>query len=117
MLSPYDEKVTWQAQKRVVYTTNKRGLPAYSKHYRQYAVAPSGSGKDSMPKREDEYRIGSRGPRGTPLCPFCGHPEVYPIKAKRLVFFTRITAWSCANEKCSMYRKRFPSPSYGPGRR
>ena len=115
MLGPDDEKVTWQAQKRVVYTTNKRGLSPYSIHYREYAVASPGEA--SMPKREDEYRIRSRGPRGTPLCPFCGHPEVYPIKAKRLIFFTRIVGWSCANEKCSMYRKRFPSPSYGPGRR
>jgi hypothetical protein len=70
-----------------------------------------------VPKREDEYRIHGRGPRGTPLCPFCGHPEVYPIKAKRMFFFTRIVAWSCANERCRMYRKHFPSPSYGSGGR
>ena len=66
-----------------------------------------------MPKREDEYWAGRKEPRGQPLCPFCGHAEVYPIKVKRLVFFTKTVAWSCANERCSMYRKRFPSPSYG----
>lgn len=70
-----------------------------------------------MAKREDEYRLHSRDRKGTPLCPFCGHPEVYPIKAKRFFFFTRTVAWSCANEKCIMYRKQFPSPSYGPGKR
>jgi len=48
-----------------------------------------------------------------PLCPFCGSKNVYPIKEKRLLFFTRVVAWSCANEKCRMYRKRFPSPSWG----
>jgi len=37
------------------------------------------------------------------LCPFCRKPYAYPIKAKRLLFFSRITAWSCANENCRMY--------------
>jgi len=46
MLGHDDDKVVWQAQKRVVYTTNKRGLSAYSIHYREYMVALSGSGKD-----------------------------------------------------------------------
>jgi len=69
-----------------------------------------------MPKREDEFKKYATGPKGIPLCPFCGHREVYPIKEKRMIFFTRVVAWSCANERCRMYRKPFPSPSYGPGR-
>jgi hypothetical protein len=70
-----------------------------------------------MPSREDEFYSRS-GVKGEPLCPFCGSKQVYPIKEKRLVFFTRLVAWSCANEKCRMYRKRFPNPSWGTaGRR
>jgi hypothetical protein len=68
-----------------------------------------------MPGREDEYYAGQREGRGQPLCPFCGSRDVYPIKAKRLIFFERIVAWSCANEKCRMYRKQFPAPSFGSG--
>ncbi len=65
-----------------------------------------------MPRREDEYYSRGRG-RGEPLCPFCGTKQVYPIKEKRFFFFMRTVAWSCANEKCRMYRKRFPNPSWG----
>jgi hypothetical protein len=68
-----------------------------------------------MANREDEYYTGRKGERGTPLCPFCGTKNVYPIQGKRLFFFTRIVAWSCANEKCRMYRKQFPNPSWGSG--
>jgi len=42
-------------------------------------------------------------PTDEPLCPFCRKPYAYPIKTKRLLFFSRITAWSCANENCRMY--------------
>jgi len=70
-----------------------------------------------MPTREDEYYAGLKQRRGQPLCPFCGSPDVYPIKAKRLLFFTKILGWSCANESCRMYRRLFPSPSYGSGRK
>ncbi|MFH0942014.1 MAG: hypothetical protein V1823_03195 [Chloroflexota bacterium] len=69
-----------------------------------------------MPSREDEYYAGSKRGAGRPLCPFCGKPEVYPIKKKWLLF-TRTMAWSCANEDCRMYRRHFPSPSYGSYRR
>jgi hypothetical protein len=69
-----------------------------------------------MPSREDEYYSRKSG-KGEPLCPFCGTKQVYPIQEKRFFFFTRIVAWSCANEKCRMYRKRFPNPSWGTGAR
>ena len=46
-------------------------------------------------------------PEQTPLCPFCGKPSAYPIKRKRLLFFTKISAWSCRNELCSMYGKHY----------
>jgi hypothetical protein len=69
-----------------------------------------------MPKREDEYFAGSGGVKRPPQCPFCGSLDVYPIKEKRLYFFNRTVGWSCANERCRMYRKLFPSPSRGPGR-
>ena len=54
--------------------------------------------------------------KGTPLCPFCGGTDVYPIKKKKF-FIRRTVAWSCANEQCRMYRRRFPSPSFGSYRR
>lgn len=41
-------------------------------------------------------------PKQMPLCPFCGKSSAYPIKRKKLLFFTRISAWSCRNELCSM---------------
>lgn len=41
-------------------------------------------------------------PKQTPLCPFCGKPSAYPIKKKRLFLFTKMSAWSCSNELCSM---------------
>jgi len=41
-------------------------------------------------------------PKQTPLCPFCGKPSAYPIKKKRFLLFTKISAWSCRNELCSM---------------
>ena len=69
-----------------------------------------------MSGKENEFSNYKSG-RGQPLCPFCGSKDVYPIKAKRLFFFTVIVAWSCANEKCRMYRKRFPNPSWGSKRR
>jgi hypothetical protein len=65
-----------------------------------------------MPGREDEF-YSNKKDDGTPLCPFCGSPDVYPLKEKKLGLFTRTVAWSCANEKCRMYRKRFPNPSWG----
>ena len=46
-------------------------------------------------------------PASVPLCPFCGKPYAYPIKARKLVFFTKISAWSCANKTCRMYQKRY----------
>ena len=46
-------------------------------------------------------------PNQTPLCPFCGKPCAYPIKVRKLLFFNRISAWSCANERCHMYRKHY----------
>jgi len=70
-----------------------------------------------MPTREEEFYSAKSSDRGTPLCPFCGSRQVYPIKVKRWYFFTRIVAWSCANEKCRMYRKQFPNPSWGSSRR
>ena len=70
-----------------------------------------------MPKREDEYYASLKQSGLRPLCPFCGSPDVYPIKGKRLLFFTRTVGWSCANEKCRMYRKPFPSPSRGSMRK
>jgi len=75
-----------------------------------------------MPSREDEYYAGLKEPglkepRGQPLCPFCGKPYVYPIKTKRLFLFTKTLGWSCANEDCRMYRKQFPAPSWGPGKK
>jgi hypothetical protein len=70
-----------------------------------------------MPSREDEYSAGNKEGKGQPLCPFCGSIYVYPIKAKYFLFFERTVAWSCANEKCRMYRKQFPSPSWGSGGR
>lgn len=45
-------------------------------------------------------------PKETTLCPFCGKPSAYPIKKKRL-FFNKISAWSCANERCHMYREHY----------
>jgi len=72
-----------------------------------------------MPSREDEYYSG-RGKgleSAQPLCPFCGTTKVYPIREKKFFFFERVVAWSCANEKCRMYRKRFPNPSWGSGKR
>jgi len=68
-----------------------------------------------MPGRIEEYYAGRNQGKGEPLCPFCGSKDVYPIKEKRFIFFTRIAGWSCANETCRMYRKRFPNPSYGSG--
>ena len=69
-----------------------------------------------MPKREDEFYASPRGSKLRPLCPYCGSPDVYRIKGKRLWFFPKTVAWSCANERCRMYRKPFPSPSRVPGR-
>lgn len=70
-----------------------------------------------MPSREDEFYSGRKEQSGQPLCPFCGSIYVYPIKTKRFFFFTKIEAWSCGNEKCRMYRRRFPAPSWGSGSR
>ena len=69
-----------------------------------------------MPGRLDEYYAGKREGKGEPLCPFCGSKDVYQIKEKRFFLFTRVVGWSCANERCRMYRKRFPNPSFGSGR-
>lgn len=68
-----------------------------------------------MPKREEEYAAARRRPRGQPLCPYCGTPNVYPKRVRRLFLFSRTAGWCCANERCRMYRRVFPSPSYGPG--
>jgi hypothetical protein len=68
-----------------------------------------------MPSREDEFYSGRQGQKGEPLCPFCGSKQVYPIKTKFLLVFTRNKGWSCANENCRMYRKIFPNPSWGTG--
>jgi len=68
-----------------------------------------------MPSRLDEYYAGKKGPKGEPLCPFCGSKQVYPVKSKYLIFFSRTDGWSCANEECRMYRKLFPNPSFGSG--
>lgn len=46
-------------------------------------------------------------PKQTPLCPFCGKPSAYPIKKKRLLLFTKISAWSCRNELCSMFGEHY----------
>jgi hypothetical protein len=46
-------------------------------------------------------------PKQTPLCPFCGKPSAYPVKKKRLLLFTKISAWSCWNELCSMCGKHY----------
>ena len=46
-------------------------------------------------------------PKQTPLCPFCGKPTAYPIKEKRFLLFTKVTAWSCRNELCSMCGKEY----------
>jgi hypothetical protein len=69
-----------------------------------------------MPGQEDEHYAGKSETRGRPLCPFCGSVNVYPIKAKYLIIFKKTISWSCANESCRMYRKQFPSPSWGSGR-
>jgi hypothetical protein len=69
-----------------------------------------------MASKENEIDYEKSG-RGQPLCPFCGSKNVYPIKGKKFFFFTSIVAWSCANEKCRMYRKQFPNPSWGSSRR
>ncbi len=61
-----------------------------------------------------KYRLNDG--EGQPLCPFCASKDVYPVKEKFLLFFTRTIAWACANERCRMYRKWFPNPSYGSGR-
>jgi hypothetical protein len=59
-----------------------------------------------MSSREDEYQAQKKEPWGAPLCPRCGHTEVYPSKKQR-------GWWECANESCPYYRRPFPSPSYG----
>jgi len=46
-------------------------------------------------------------PKQIPLCPFCGKSYAYPIKTRKLFFFKRISAWSCANERCHMYGKHY----------
>lgn len=46
-------------------------------------------------------------PTDAPLCPFCYRPYAYPIKTKRLLFLTRISAWSCANDSCRMYGQSY----------
>jgi len=56
-----------------------------------------------MPRREDERWAGSKQPRGIPLCPFCGSPDMYEDK--------QYQCWTC--NKCE---KRFPVPSYGSGK-
>jgi hypothetical protein len=68
-----------------------------------------------MPSRKSEFYAERKEGPGQPLCPFCGSKDVYPIKEKRLIFFEKTVAWSCANEGCRMYRKQFPSPSWGAG--
>ena len=68
-----------------------------------------------MPIRENDYYAKKPADRGQPLCPFCGSKDVYAIKSKKYIIFERVIAWSCANEKCRMYRKQFPSPSWGSG--
>lgn len=70
-----------------------------------------------MPKREDEFYAAMRDAKLRPLCPFCGSPNVYPIKGRKFLFFTGTVAWSCANERCRMYRKHFPAPSRGSVRK
>jgi len=46
-------------------------------------------------------------PKAIPLCPFCGKLSAYPIRRKRFFFFAKISAWSCANETCHMYKKQY----------
>ena len=70
-----------------------------------------------MPSMEDENSVNVKQSELRPLCPFCGSPDVYRIKGKTLLFFTRTVGWSCANERCRMYRKTFHSPSRGSLRR
>ena len=61
-----------------------------------------------MPTQEEEYNAASREPRRRPVCPYCGSPD-YLYKSKRHRGW-----WECGNEgNCPMYRKPFPSPSYG----
>jgi len=55
-----------------------------------------------MPKREDEYWVGTKEPKGRGLCPFCGSSNVYYNK--------RYNSW-----RCGSCEQSFPSPSYGPG--
>jgi len=70
-----------------------------------------------LPKREDEFYAALRDAKLRPLCPFCGSTNVYPIRGKRFFIFPATVAWSCANERCRMYRKRFPAPSRGSVRK
>jgi len=46
-------------------------------------------------------------PKRTPLCPFCGKPFACPMKKRKLLLFTKISAWSCRNELCSMCGKQY----------
>jgi hypothetical protein len=66
-----------------------------------------------LPKQEDEFQAALRKAKLRPLCPFCGGPNVYPIRGRKYLFFTGTVAWSCANERCPMYRRQFPAPSRG----
>lgn len=70
-----------------------------------------------MPKEEDEFQSALRKAKLRPLCPFCGGANVYPIRGRKYLLFTGTVAWSCANERCRMYRRRFPAPSRGSVRR
>jgi len=60
-----------------------------------------------MPTREEESGAAKREPKRKGVCPFCGRGD-YLYKSQRQKGW-----WECANEKCRMYRKPFPSPSYG----
>ena len=61
-----------------------------------------------MPSREEEFQAGKKEPRGEPVCPYCGRGE-YLYKSRRQPGW-----WGCGNERCAMYGKAFPTPSYGP---
>lgn len=41
------------------------------------------------------------------ICLFCSKPSGYPIKETKLLLLTEIVAWSCSNERCHMYKKKY----------
>jgi ribosomal protein L37AE/L43A len=53
-----------------------------------------------MPKREDEYRLQKKEPRGTALCPRCGSPNLSYNKMYK--------SW-----RCNRCEQSFPTPSFG----